>query len=186
MRLPAAAALAIVLAGTSALARPRPPRVPVRAERFSVALSAGLEVMPDSLGRGFDPLGLFGLSGTLRIARSSSCVDVRFGASGLSSDGSHDVRVSEQRFRLDLRTGLCPALNDVITLLVVAGPAAALGLHETRVGDASTRYSAFDVGVTLDAGALFRLGPFLLRLDGDVGVLRRFVFGVFGAMGVAL
>ena len=180
------AALVVVAAGAgNARARRRArAAAAVPAESFSVALSAGLEAMPDSIGAGFEPLGLFGLSGTIRVARTA-CLDARFGA-GATEDGSDTTRVSETRLRLDVRSGFCPALHQAITLFVGAGPATALSLHQARVRDSSARYSAFDLGLTAAAAVLFRLGPFLIRLDGEAGVLRRFLFGFFLGLGVAI
>jgi hypothetical protein len=155
----------------------------VPAESWSVGASAGFEAMPDSVGRGLEPLGLFGLTGTLRVAQAS-CLDLRFGAGG-TDDGSDTTRVSETRLRFDARPSFCPALHRAVTLVLGAGPAVALSLHEARVRDERARYSAFDVGLTADAGALLRLGPAVIRFDAEIGVIRRLVLGTFVAAGVA-
>lgn len=174
----AVVALALVLWSAAAEARR-----PVPAESWSVSASAGVEASPDSVGRGLEPLGLFGLSGTLRVA-GPSCLDMRFGV-GATDDGSETTRVSETRLRFDARPAFCPALDRAVTLVLGAGPAVALSLHEARVRDGRTRYSAFDVGVAADAAVLFRLGPVALRLDLETGVIRRFMLGAFVAAGVA-
>ncbi len=173
--------VALALALWSAAAEARRP---VPAESWSVSASVGVEAIPDSVGRGLEPLGLFGLSGTLRVA-GPSCLDVRFGVGG-TDDGSKTVQVSETRLRVDARPAFCPALDRAVTLVLGAGPAVALSLHEARVRDTRRRYSAFDVGLAADAAVLFRLGPVALRLDLETGVIRRFVVGAFVAAGVAL
>lgn len=176
-------ALALAVPAPAAQARGRRRPRAVAAESWSVVAGAGFEAMPDSVGRGLEPLGLFGLSGTLRAARSS-CLDLRFGAGG-TDDGSRTTRVSETRLRFDARPSFCPALHPAVTLVLGAGPAVALSLHEARVRDGRTRYSAFDVGLTADAGAMLRLGPIAIRFDAEIGVIRRLVLGTFVAAGVA-
>lgn len=176
-------ASALLLVAGDAAARPRTDcgQAP---ETWSLVASAGLEALPDSAGRTYSVLGLFGLAGTVRLSRGA-CVDVRFGA-GATDDGSETTRVSETRLRLDLRPAFCPAVLRAVTFVLAAGPAAALSLHEARVRDGRIAYSAFDVGIMADAGVLFRIGPVALRIDADAGVLRRFTFGFFLAAGVAL
>jgi hypothetical protein len=175
----------MLLVSARAGAQPRQRRErSVPAEAWSVAASAGIEAMPDSVGGGLDPLFLFGLSGTLRLV-GPSCLDVRFGF-GSSDDGSETTQVSETRLRFDARPAFCPALHRAVTLVFGAGPAVALGLHEAKVRDDETRYSAFDVGLTGDAAALLRVGPVVFRFDFEAGVIRRFILGTYFAIGVAL
>ena len=176
--------LALLAVSGSAESRPRRRRPAVRPERWSVVLGGGLEAVPDSVGAGLSPLGQLGLGGTVRVSRWT-CFDVRFTA-GATEDGSDTTRVSETRLRLDARPAYCPALDRLFTAVLGVGPATQLSLHEARVRDQRTRYSAFDVGLVADAGGMLRLGPFVLRCDLEVGVLRRLVLGAFAALGVAL
>jgi hypothetical protein len=158
--------------------------VPVRGESWTLGASAGFEASPDSAGEGLEALGLFGISGTARFSEST-CLDVRLGL-GATEDGSELVSVSETRVRLDVRPAFCPALHRAVTLLFAVGPAAGLSLHEARVGTRGQSYSAFDFGVVGDVGVLLRAGPVLFRFDVEGGVLRRFVFGLYAAVGAAI
>lgn len=179
MRLPLAAVLLLALTSAAEARRPR-----VRAESWSAVAGAGFEAIPDSVGNGLSPLGLFGFAGTIRVT-PMVCVDARWGI-GATEDGSDTVRVSETRIRLDARPAFCPALHSAFTLVLAAGPAAGLSLHEARVGDGRQSYSALDVGFVADAAALLRVGPIVFRFDVDGGVLRRLLLGMYLAVGVAL
>ena len=181
-----AALLLLTIVGRSAPAdaRPHRPRATLRAERWSVVAVGGVEALPDSAGAGLDALALAGLAGTVRTS-PWTCLDVRFGL-GATDAGSDTTRVSETRLRLDVRWAYCRALHRFFTLVLGAGPAAALSLQEARVREQRVRYSAFDLGASADAGGLLRLGPIVLRVDAEVGLLGRLVLGAFVGVGVAL
>jgi outer membrane protein with beta-barrel domain len=174
-----AVALALVMAAPAPVFADR-----FEAERWSAAAAIGVEALPDSAGEGLAATVLYGAVGTVRLHRLV-CVEARFGAGG-GEDGSETTRVEETRLRFDLRAALCPAVNRFLTVVVGLGPAIGTSLYRAQLDDQKKSYSAFDLGLSLDAGALVRLGPGLVRFDLEAGVVRRIALGAFAAFGVAI